>query len=116
MKSNCYIAAWNKYVRDEAVWLCFRKSKYSKLLGKIPRPIRWVARMLMYPVAAVYAVLHTLAFETWPHFVWSVWPPERGMEYVPDEEKSQRWFPVVFFRGHSRRIDGETNIDLGDRE
>ena len=58
MKSNCYIAAWQKYVRDEAVWLCFRKSKYSRLAGKIPRPIQWVARMLMYPVASAYAILH----------------------------------------------------------
>ena len=69
----------------------------------------------MYPVAAVYAVLHTLAFETWPHFVWSIWPPERGMEYVPDEEKTARWLPDVFFRGHHQRIDGEPNLDLEDK-
>ena len=111
MKSNCYIAAWQKYVRDEAVWLCFRKSKYSRLVGKIPRPIQWVARMLMYPVAAAYAILHTLAFETWPHFIYSIRPPACGVEYVPDNEKAPHWFPPIFFRGHERRIDEDVEHD-----
>lgn len=111
MKSNCYLVAWRQYARRNGVWLCFRRSRYSKLTGRIPRPIRWMARLLMYPIAGAYAILHTLAFETWPHFIWSARPPARAKEFVPIDEKAPRWVPPLLFEGRVQTLDGQT-IDL----
>jgi hypothetical protein len=96
------------------MWLCFRRSRYARLAGRIPRPIRWMARALMYPIAAVYAVLHTLAFEAWPHFVWSLWPPEPANEFVPVDDKRARLVPPLLFEGRIQTLDGQTPIDLED--
>lgn len=65
--------------------------------------------MLMYPVAALYAILHTIAFETWPHFVWSCWPPDGGEEFVPHEAKSARYIPPILFDGYIKQIHNTPN-------
>ena len=104
MKSNCYLVAWEKYLNNEATWLCFRKSKYSRLTGKIPRPIKLLALVLMYPVVIAYAILHTLAFETWPHFIWSNTSPIDAEEFVPLKTNSPKWFPPVIFDGQIQKL------------
>jgi hypothetical protein len=105
MRSNCFIEAWERYRSDQVRWLHMRKSRYSRWHGKIPAPVRWLARMALYPVFALYAALHMLAFETWPHFAWSDAVDEHAEEYVPQADKMERWFPPLFFDGIVRRVN-----------
>ena len=105
MKSNCFLRAWEKYLSGEAVWLSFRRSAYSSLYGKIPSPIRVAAYILLWPVFTVYAILHILAFETWPHFVWSRLPPVDAREFVPFGAKSKRPLPPVLFEGYEQPVN-----------
>ena len=119
MKSNCFLRAWDKYLNGEAVWLSFRRSAYSSLYGKIPSPIRFVAYLALWPVFTLYTVLHILAFETWPHFVWSKYPPFDAIEFVPFGAKSKRPIPPVIFDGYEQPVNrmpehgvAYTNLDL----
>ena len=99
MKSNCWLYAFSKHANDDAIYIAFRKSRYSKLVGRIPTPIRWLARILLYPVFAAYAILYTLAFETWPHFHCADKPAEGAREFVPIGTKSMRLIPPILFEG-----------------
>ena len=81
-----------------------RKSNYSRWVGRIPRPIRWIAHVLLYPAFALYAVLHLIALERWPHFAWSDDVDEHAEEYAPAVDKTRRWFPPLFFDGYFRRV------------
>lgn len=104
MKSNCFLVAWNKYVKDESTWLSFRRSKYSYLIGKIPKPIRTLSLILLWPVFVLYVILHTLAFETWPHFTFSRQPAKDAEEFIPTEDKKLRYFPKIIFEGKIKPV------------
>ena len=105
MISNCFVYSWLKHVRGEAMYLTFRRSRYSSLTGRIPAPVRWVAHVLLWPVFALYAVLYVLALETWPHFHWADHPARGAREFVPLKPKHVRWLPPILFAGKEREVE-----------
>lgn len=122
-RSNCHLAAWERFRAGEAVFMCVRFTSYSKVpqrviehwlwrytLGVAGATIQWIA----WPLTHLGEILRT---GRWYHATWVAVSGEH-LEYVPRETKKRRWFPPLLFFGVERRVPpkhGEKTHDDGAR-
>ena len=104
MRINCYIAAWNAYADDAALWMACRKSHWN-MTKPFLLPVRLLGTVIVWTGAGVWLIGHFLRFSTWPHWIYCT-RIEGGecMEYVPFGDKFKHVFPPVFFEGERRRV------------
>ena len=106
MKANCYIVAWGKYAKGEAIWMACRKSPFSKLHGKMPWFLRWIGTVLVWSATAVWLLGHYFKFGTWPHWIYCEKIEGTCWEAVPKEGvKSARLCPPPLFEVKEQKFE-----------
>ena len=106
--SNCHFRAWKRFRTGEAEWICFRRTRYSKLHKYSKRwwysPIKYIVAPVFYwsgsALAFVGIYLEELA---WYHVAY-VTPDGVWREFVPFSPKKMRYKGPIIFQGKEQNI------------
>lgn len=119
--SNCHIEAESHFRSGDAEWICFRKTRMSRLARwhhTAPVTVRVLVKLLQvlvffpigYSIRSISGLLmHVSEFFLsggWLHGSWITFNGEHW-EYVPLGKCDPRWVPPILFDGQNRKVDRE---------
>ena len=116
--TDCHIHAARKFHSGEAEWICFRRTRKSKLVRLWNTQPILLRTLLLFFQAVLFTPLGTivgviagflmhveqfLLTGDWKHASWINWEGEHW-EYRPEGDCPERWFPPILFDGIEQRV------------